>query len=758
MSLSTSRAAATRPTPSARPTDTRPAAARLARAAFEALEDRRLFTAVVVGPVPTQAGSPGGAATTVDLGTYFNDNAVENVQVTTPLGNYRLRLLEAQKPITVANFMKYVTSGRYNNTIVHRAAALLIQTPDIIQGGGFSAADPTTHITTDAPIVNEYTTNGVINNSRGTIAMAKTSDPDSATSEWFVNVQDTTTALNNTQNSGGFTVFGNVADADLPVIDAIAALPRFDLDTAGVVNNGALAEVPLRNYTDADLTAKKIPTAADNYVTETATRLPDLTYTVASSNPDVAVPTVGADGVLSLAYGSAEGQADITVTATAADGSTVQSAFAVASGAQVVQLGGDTGNSAVTFTDADGTVGTLTLKGPGAASVRIGGTATTQAAAKGKLTVAGTGATLDLVTLTGTTAATTVTLSGKGGDKVVSLAGLSADGPLKSISAKGVALTGGLSTTGAVGAVTLGSATGATINLGGTTADAAGTLTVGAMVDSDITTNAPMKAVKLASATSTNDDPEVIAAVGGLDALTVTGDLASDVVLSGDHNLRSLKVGGTLTGDVTAHQLFAVSVKGAATGSTVTATHDANEYATAAEANAKANQAIGSFKVGGAMSGVSILSAGSVGSVSAGSMTDSTVFAGPTGTTLPLTLAALSSPATLGSLKTRSLAGTLVAARFLGKLSVGTVATGTGGQATGFAADRITQLAGTLSNGKKLALKNADVQADATALLGTTGGVAVTTPGTDIGGGAGTVFFPVAADSADGGTLTILLV
>lgn len=140
------------------------------------------------------------------------------VTVETPLGSFNVRLYDDIAPDTVANFLNYVNDGDYDGTFIHRSIPGFV-----IQGGGFFFdGEEAQAIETDPPIANEFSESNV----RGTIAMAKRADdPDSATSQWFINL------VNNpdldTQN-GGFTVFGEVIGDGMQVVDAIAALQRFN--------------------------------------------------------------------------------------------------------------------------------------------------------------------------------------------------------------------------------------------------------------------------------------------------------------------------------------------------------------------------------------------------------------------------------------------------------------------------------------------------------------------------------------------------
>jgi len=159
----------------------------------------------------------------------------------TNMGNFCLELFERQAPKTVANFIRYIDSSAYTNGIFHRSVPGFI-----IQGGGFkivtsSGKSTLTAVSTFDSIVNEFK----ISNTRGTVAMAKLgNDPDSATSQWFVNLADNSANLD--QQNGGFTVFGRVLYDGMTVMDAIEKLP---------VNNlgGNLTAAPTINFNGTEL-------------------------------------------------------------------------------------------------------------------------------------------------------------------------------------------------------------------------------------------------------------------------------------------------------------------------------------------------------------------------------------------------------------------------------------------------------------------------------------------------------------------------
>jgi peptidyl-prolyl cis-trans isomerase B (cyclophilin B) len=135
------------------------------------------------------------------------------VALETTKGKIVIELNSAKAPITVANFLKYVDAGYYNGTIFHRVIDNFM-----IQAGGFNFAGDAK--TPNPPIKNEAD-NGLTNN-RGTIAMARTSVPDSASAQFFINTVDNL-SLNHkgkTQSGWGYAVFGKVVEG-MDVVDAI---------------------------------------------------------------------------------------------------------------------------------------------------------------------------------------------------------------------------------------------------------------------------------------------------------------------------------------------------------------------------------------------------------------------------------------------------------------------------------------------------------------------------------------------------------
>ena len=182
------------------------------------------------------------AVTLGSFATFTSSNAeATTVRLQTTLGNIDIELANAATPITVTNFLAYVNSGAFNNSFIHRSVPGFI-----VQGGGYiwdNNASRVLEITKRPAILNEFSP--LRSNLRGTIAMAKFGgDPNSATSEWFINLANNASNLDN--QNGGFTVFGKVTDAGMVVVDAIAALGRVNA-------TGAFTDLPTINFTSGNL-------------------------------------------------------------------------------------------------------------------------------------------------------------------------------------------------------------------------------------------------------------------------------------------------------------------------------------------------------------------------------------------------------------------------------------------------------------------------------------------------------------------------
>ncbi|WP_137221591.1 peptidylprolyl isomerase [Shewanella sp. MEBiC00475] len=147
----------------------------------------------------------------------------------TNLGDITLQLNEEKAPITAANFMQYVEDGFFDGTIFHRVIDGFM-----IQGGGFTK--DMSQKSVKASIKNEA--NNGLSNRKGTVAMARTSDPHSATAQFFVNINDNTFLdfKSETSQGWGYCVFGEVVEG-LDIIEKIK--------NVATGNNGMHQDVPL---------------------------------------------------------------------------------------------------------------------------------------------------------------------------------------------------------------------------------------------------------------------------------------------------------------------------------------------------------------------------------------------------------------------------------------------------------------------------------------------------------------------------------
>ncbi len=172
-----------------------------------------LFVAVAAFAAPAQSANP-------------------RVKLETSKGTIVIELVAPKAPITVGNFVEYVKSGFYDGTIFHR-----VMSGFMIQGGGFD--EKLRQKQTREAIVNE-SANGLLNK-RGTVAMARTPDPNSATAQFFINLVDNA-FLNRSQaqDGVGYCVFGKVVEG-MSVVDAIAKVktgtvgPYADVPTEPIV-------------------------------------------------------------------------------------------------------------------------------------------------------------------------------------------------------------------------------------------------------------------------------------------------------------------------------------------------------------------------------------------------------------------------------------------------------------------------------------------------------------------------------------------
>lgn len=622
-------------------------AVRTAVAAVEVLESRRLFAVSVVNPIADVAVRPGATPSVVSLADVFrttNLNDVTGTVVRFPVefgsgsqrvtGSINMELFTST-PLTTQNFLNYVNSGRYNNAIFHRSVPGFV-----IQAGGFTAPNGDA-VQTDAPVPNEFSLSprdgqGRVN-VRGTVAMAKLGgNPNSATSQWFINLADNSSNLDN--QNGGFTTFGRVFSGGMVLADQIAGLQRVN---AG----GAFTDLPVAGYSGGNIETENLVVFKNPSVVQNPTTF--FTYTVASTDTQVVNVTLGTDNNLNLAFGNRVGTSTVTVTATDLTGASVTATFAVtvaspnlvvqfnnqniqpdqsgivdlgtaftgqtatrqlllrnngtgaialgeitlpaglslassvpatlAAGQQVLlQLSVDTsepraiegqlsiatdavnapggvfafnvraeigsgvvlgagGARSVVFTDADGTRATFTLRGPGSARLNFSGEGLSVETVRGVATVTGTGVTLTDLTLSLTTAATTLNVATRGGDNGIAVGTLSAESAIRALAARGVTVTSALNLPAGVTQVQVGGLRGATAAISSDRPIAS--LQLGAFENSNLSLNGSLRTLTALSVVgSTLAVSGLLASLGATvlnNATVVVGDMLGNLTVRG---------------------------------------------------------------------------------------------------------------------------------------------------------------------------------------------------------------------------------
>ncbi|WP_269541867.1 peptidylprolyl isomerase [Cerasicoccus fimbriatus] len=227
------------------------------------------------------------------------------------------------------NFLTYVNSGAYDNQIIHRRP-----TSDFVaQGGGFvynSTDVRIDSVTTNDPVVNEFG----ISNTRWTVAMAKVGgDPDSATSQWFININQNSANLD--FQNGGFTVFARVlqsAQDDTSALTSTANFPVYDVRN---ILGSPFGEMPLINYDGENLTPNNLNLLTTATLVDVAPadagESTDLTFTLDSnSDPDAIQASInGSEELILSAPADQFGDSTITITATDSVGNEVTHQFVV---------------------------------------------------------------------------------------------------------------------------------------------------------------------------------------------------------------------------------------------------------------------------------------------------------------------------------------------------------------------------------------------------------------------------------------------
>lgn len=722
------------------------------------------MSAAVLTQLPAVTAVANSIDRVIQTDGLFHDPAINGTvtQFNLNVGTFSVELFDSQTPLTVANFLHYVNDGDYTNTIIHRNAKLTNGTPFVVQGGGFRLALPPTAITTDPAVQNEPG----ISNVRGTIAMAKLGgNPNSATSQWFVNMGDNSANLD--AQNGGFTVFGHVLGNGMATLDAIAALTNIN---AG----GAFTDLPLTNYGGG-------PVALNNFVNvNSISTISETRVTGASSsNPNLVTVSLDANKNLVLHYIPRQtGTATITVNAASADGSVISQTFDVTVNEdpnQVAPVSMSTlGVKTVNYTEPDGTavslkftsssrdgtVAMLEFYGEGVTVNTVGSVTTLTGGAslfKISFSAASTLKSTFAITTKGGTDAGVATIDTIAGDTVIG----KFSAPMVDLIGEGMIFTG----SGYIGTIDLHDVKnsadivlpggqpftpflGITLNVDSTSDGSDITvsqhiknLTANKIGSSDITT-------PFISSMTIKADPKA-AANRALDGsfsadLTITGDGAPtkggalpNIVISGAASGTwsvtgaggKISVGSTAPSfDATFSSVlgsFATTV-GALSGSitatqigTITAKTDlasAQIFLSGAFSPDPKIQALGKLTVGNAISGSVVAGAGSFGAITAKSMANSFAYSGVSDFDLdnpPTSVAAFANTSnitsfTLTSTASDAFAGSRIAASTLTKVTLKKIDVTNNNVDFGVTADKIASISGVDGSGKTFTLTKLD--------------------------------------------------
>lgn len=292
---------------------------RLASAAF-------LFAALlaaILAPRPAEAASAlvntqtianltlkTGEETYIPLTACFADPDCDTVRMTftNPSATVDIKLRPDAAPISVANFLRYVNHGYYDGSFIHRSTKAATSGIAVVQGGGFGLnGEGFYYVPSFDPIVNESN----LSNVRGTIAMARTTDPDSATNQWFVNVNDINTVLDGT-TSTGYAVFGEIKSG-MSFFDTVNADPVWGSETPSGLE--VFQETPFHNGNLVTLTSAKA--------------YPALTFSISNSDKKIVANSLEENRYLGLKAGVKPGVSIITVKASGSGGRTISQTFVV---------------------------------------------------------------------------------------------------------------------------------------------------------------------------------------------------------------------------------------------------------------------------------------------------------------------------------------------------------------------------------------------------------------------------------------------
>ena len=272
---------------------------------------------VVVNPIRDITVGANSAPTLLSLDDVFALQGVKGtmVRMTTNAGKIDVELFDDVAPNTVANFLRYVTTGSYTDTVFHKVKRNPSGTSVSLLGGEYALIGGSVNfITTFGNVDNEYS----LPNTAGTIAMYKqSSSPDSAADQWFFNVTDNSKKFGS-NNDGGYTVFGRVIGNGLTRVDAIAGLKTYDLTS---LLGKKFNDVPLYDYDPSQTVAANNLVVATSVaelplVSSAAGTAGALKITVTeNTNPAVITPEISGDKLILKYVAGMTGASTITLQA-----------------------------------------------------------------------------------------------------------------------------------------------------------------------------------------------------------------------------------------------------------------------------------------------------------------------------------------------------------------------------------------------------------------------------------------------------------
>lgn len=269
-----------------------------------------------VGTAPASMALSFSSSVELPLENTFTDpDMFRAALIDTSLGAIRIGFFE-EFPITVGNFFSYLEADAWDGSFFHRAPNNFV-----LQGGGFRPGNVLRNfesVPEFAPIVNEF--DPEVPNFSGTISMAKMGgDPDSATNEFFLSVNDNRPILDN--QNGGFTVFGRVAGME--AVDRIARLEVGDFDVTIDGFETRFTDLPLTTINDLS------PTFNQLVIINDVVEIPTLTYSVTTTGDAIADVSLDTESepVLVISPTGEVGVSTVVLTATDLDGASVSTSF-----------------------------------------------------------------------------------------------------------------------------------------------------------------------------------------------------------------------------------------------------------------------------------------------------------------------------------------------------------------------------------------------------------------------------------------------